>query len=302
MTTQMELDAQVLIACRTKDLASASNALQQGANPNAILPGQGTEEERALLSRAIKYNAPEIVELLLQNGATLQESLNDRLCYHERICHYNNRPECLLKLLEFGGVLPRRRHMEWALDWNHKGLRDYLVSKGLSDSPILYDVDEILSAGDSVQIVSRLCDHLPESFSARASELWEPEKIVRDIWSFQCSLGSGIKCAVQNADFECLHLAHEALKKLPPTNGLHALCDLENLFARYRFPLPPQDREKHMASLGDELENFESELSEFDQHWVSGESPSCLWNNIDYLDSAVNNLRKHIDVLRKRKS
>lgn len=302
MTPQIQLDTQVLIACRTNDIASAASALEQGANPNAILPGQGTEEERTLLSRAIRYNAPQIVELLLQKGAMLQESLDDSPCYQERLCEYNNRPECLLKILESGRIFPRRRHMEWALDWKHQGLKNHLVSKGVSDAPISYDVDKILAADDSVQILYKLTARLPESFSVRASELWEPEIIARDIWSFHCSLGSGIQSAVCNADFENLHLAHEALKKLPPTNALQTLGELEILFARYRFPEAPKAREEHMASLLEKFEKFESDLSEFDENWVSGQSLSCLWNNTEYLDAVVKNLRKHVDVLRKRRS
>jgi len=297
--SQAELDLKLVLACQSRATDQAAEALAKGASPEALIPGKHADPLRNVLSRAIDKDAAEIVRLLVKYGAHVGESSAEKSAYFEGRCHAFNKPACLLALLESHGIQPQRRHMEWALEWNHSELIAFLSGCVFSSNPIAYDIDIILASGDETDVLSRLSARLPERSGRYACDLYAEEVIVRDVWDFCCSTGSGFGSLVLNQNFETIESARLAFAQLPFCNAAEALNELEDLFASFQFPFGPSERSKHMATLDDA---FEAELSALDHKWFAGERAISLWHQDSYRKVTVNFIRANIEIFRKRKA
>jgi len=297
VNTDEDRDADLLRACREGDAELAAHSLRLGANPNAIDSGICTPTMRNAVSRAIEYDSPDVLALLLTYGAEIGESSKTKSIYHEQLCWLVNKPECLKTLIQTGGIAPQRRHMEWALEWNNAELILFLRNQGLSDSPIEYNVDEILELPGAQEVVFALAARLPEAWSRLAGHMFKQEVVIRDIYDFQISIGSCIDSVVHNGDFECLAKARAALESLPPTNALQALLELEGILALYDFQTDPKMRYSHIDY---DEEAFEEDLKAHSKKWFYESNGLSLWDHPEHLEEALKFIRREATILRQR--
>ena len=170
-------------------------ALEAGGDPNFVQPpnqNHPSKKQSSTLERAISCGRSDVVELLLDHGANLptDPDLQYDLFYLSRC---SGEPK-LLDILIRRGIHPHRDDADWALEHSHNDLYTQIASLS-GDYQLSYDVDQLLASDD---FFYDLFNVLPSYHSFHDSILYEPERVLRDLWEYQFSIGNGFNALVMN--------------------------------------------------------------------------------------------------------
>ncbi|MCB1207132.1 MAG: hypothetical protein KDN18_22965 [Verrucomicrobiae bacterium] len=297
MPTQAQNDRNLLAAARTGDVLIARVSLRDGANPNFVGSDHAALtylKPTSPLQLAVEYARTEILEMLLAAGARVPEDA--RAQWHLSSAARHAGCPTLLLLLFRNGLRPTREDADWAEEHGHTAVKTYVLDQ-LGEYSITYDIDELLSL-EVYKFYYKFAENVPGPYSPRDCMLFPEERVLRDVWEFECCTGSGFSTMLENQMFDVVERSYTAMQAIGESSALSATSELKSLFREHGIREKVDPHEEVYETLTDEIWE---EIDGIDQKYFGGPNETDIWTNRTHLTLGMDYARQFIKILRKRK-
>lgn len=297
MSTQAQNDRNLLGAARTGDVLIARISLRDGANPNfagSEHPELTYLKPTSPLQLAVEYAHTEIFEMLLAAGARVPEDAREQL----RLSSAARHAGCpnLLLLLYRNGLRPTREDADWAEEHGHTAVKTYVLDQ-LGEYSITYDIDELLKL-QVYKFYYKFAENVPGPYTPRDSMLLPAERVLRDVWEFECFTGSGFSIMIENQMFDVVERSYNALQCLGASSAWSAILELRCVLREHYIREKVDTHDEAYESLTDEVWD---EIDAIDQKYFGGPKETDVWTNRTHLTLGMDYARKHVKILQERK-